>query len=139
MIEVRLSLAEARWLLGNLGLVPSPDSPLRDPMEGAGEAPAGSTAEANILQGLSERGAVTKDRAVNPFLSAALTWLARPEKVWSLSLMGRGGAEVVHLAFREDAAVECKRDPTGVRLRFPLAGSEGGRWLALHVDGGGHD
>ncbi len=139
MIEVRLSLAEARWLLGTLGLEPAPGSPLGDPMAGAGEAPEGSTAEANILRGLSERGAVTKDRAVNPFLSAALTWLARPEKVWSLSLMGRGGAEVVHLAFREDAAVECRRDPSGVRLRFPLAVSEVGRWLALHVDGGGHD
>ena len=29
--------------------------------------------------------------------------------------------------------MECKRDPAGVRLRFPLAGSEVGRWLALHA------
>jgi len=136
MIEVRLSLSEARWLCQMLDLKPSADSPLRDPLAVIAEVPAGSTAEAKVAEALTARGLLLAGRRVNPLAAAAMEWLARPEVVWNLALFGRGGAEAVHLAFREGAAVECRREASGLRLRFPLPESEARAWLGLQVEGG---
>ncbi len=138
MIEATLNPTQARWLLQTLGLEPSPDSPLRDPVAGAGDVPAGSSAEGQLLSELAARGVLLADRRVNPFVAAALRWLASPERVWTLSLFGRGGAEVVHLAFREGSAVECRRSPEALRLRFPLAEEEARAWVASRMAGGSH-
>jgi hypothetical protein len=138
MIEATLNPTQARWLLQTLGVEPSPDSPLRDPVSGAGEVPPGSTAEGKLVQELASKGLLMPDRRVNPFAAAALRWLASPERVWTLSLFGRGGAEVVHLAFREGSAVECRRSSEGLRLRFPLAEEEARGWVASKMAGGGH-
>jgi hypothetical protein len=136
MIEARLSLPEARWMLQLMNLGPSPDSPLRDPLALVAEVPGGSSVESELAGALTARGLLLPGRRVNPFAAAALRWLAQPEVVWSLALFGRGGAEAIHLAFREGAAVECRRGPSGLRLRFPLPANEAREWLALQVEGG---
>jgi hypothetical protein len=136
MIEARLSLSEARWMLELINLEASPDSPLRDPLAVIAEVPGGSTVEAKLAEALTARGLLLSGRRVNPFAAAALKWLAQPEIVWSLALFGRGGAEAVHLAFREGTAVECRRGPSGLRLRFPLPEGEAREWLAFQVEGG---
>lgn len=138
MIETRLSLSEARWVLQTLGLEPSQDSPLRDPLAVVAEAPPGSTAESKLAEALAARGLLLPGRRINPFVAAALRWLARPEVVWNLALFGGGGAEAVHLVFGEGAAVECRREPAGIRLRFPLPEAEARGWLDLQVGGGRH-
>jgi hypothetical protein len=138
MIEVRLTLAEARWLMQVMNLNPSGDSPLADPLAGGSEIPPGSTAERRVREGLASRGLLLQENAVNPFVASALRWLAAPEETWSLSLFGRGGASVVHLAFREGVAVECRRDGAGFTLRFPLPETEARTWLSAHWGGGGH-
>lgn len=136
MIETRLSLSEARWMLQALDLEPSSNSPLHDPLAVVAEVPGGSSAEANLAEALTTRGLLLSGRRVNPFAAAALKWLAQPEAVWSLALFARGGAEAVHLAFREGTAVECRRESSGLRLRFPLHESEARGWLDLQVEGG---
>lgn len=136
MIEVRLSLSEARWMCQTLGLEPSSESPLRDPLAVVAEVPAGSTAETKLAEALTARGLLLPGRRVNPLAAAAMEWLARPETVWNLALFGHGGAEAVHLAFREGAAVECRRKASGLQLRFPLPESEAREWLGLQVEGG---
>lgn len=136
MIETRLSLSEARWMLQTLKLEPSSDSPLRDPLAVVAEVPEGSTVEVKLAEALTARGLLLPGRRINPFAAAALKWLAQPEVVWNLALFGRGGAEAVHLAFREGAAVECRREPSGLRLRFPLPETEARGWLGLQVGGG---
>jgi hypothetical protein len=138
MIEHVLDLAEARWILQVLGLEPAPDSPLRDALSAVPEVPKGSPAEDKVIQGLQGRGLVTRAGAPNPFASAALVWLASPEKVWCLALFGPGGAEAVHLAFREGSAVECRRELGGLRLRYPLPEEDAAAWLKLRAEGGGH-
>lgn len=136
MIETRLSLSEARWMLRALDLEPSRDSPLRDPLAVVAEAPQGSTAESKLAEALMARGLLLPGRRVNPFAAAALRCLARPEVVWNLALFGGGGAEAVHLAFAKGAAVECRREPAGLRLRFPLPTAEARGWFDLQVGGG---
>ena len=138
MIEARLTLAEARWMMQALNLQPSGDSPLAEPLASVAEVPTGSTAESRVKQGLASRGLLLQGNAVNPFAASALRWLAAPQEVWSLSLFGRGGAWVVHLAFREGSAVECRRDGTGFTLRFPLPEMEARAWLAAQMGGGSH-
>ncbi len=139
MIETRLSLGEARYLLQVLDLKLAPESPLADPLGGAAEVPAGSTAEAGVTKSLTSRGLLLSDGAPNPFAAAAMVWLAQPEKAWTLSLFGRGGAAMVHLAFKGGSAVECRRDAEGFLLRYPLPEAEAEGWLRLHLDGGPHD
>lgn len=136
MIEARLSLSEARWMLQLMTLEPTPESPLRDPLAVVAEVPGGSTVEAKLAEALTTRGLLLSGRRVNPFVAAALKWLAQPEVVWNLALFGRGGAEAVHLAFRDGTAVECRREPSGLRLRFPLPESDARQWLADQVEGG---
>lgn len=136
MIEHALDLAEARWILQALGMEPSEASPLRDPLSAVSEVPKGSPAEEKVVRGLQGRGLVTRSGAPNPFAAAALAWLASPEKVWCLALFGPGGAETAHLAFREGSAVECRREPGGLRLRYPLPEEEAAAWLALRAEGG---
>jgi hypothetical protein len=138
MIEVRLSLAEARWLLQALDLRPSGDSPLADPLAGVAELPGGSSAEARVKEGLASRGILVAGGTVNPFAAEALRWLAGPEETWALSLFGRGGAALVHLVFREGMAVECRRDAAGFTLRFPLPEAEAREWLRAQMGGGTH-
>jgi len=135
MIEARLSLSEARWMLQLMNLEPSPDSPLRDPLGVVAEVPGGSSVETKLAEALTTRGLLLSGRRINPFAAAAMKWLAQPEVVWNLALFGRGGAEAVHLAFREGAAVECRREPSGLRLRFPLPESEAREWLTVQVEG----
>jgi hypothetical protein len=137
MIEHALDLAEARWILQTLGLQPSGDSPLLDPLSSVPEVPKGSPAEEKVVKRLQARGLATREGSPNPFAAAALTWLASPQKVWCLSLFGPGGAELVHLAFREGSAVECRRDASGVRLRYPLPEEDALAWLSLRTGGGG--
>lgn len=136
MIEARLSLSEARWMLQLMTLEPTPESPLRDPLAVVAEVPGGSTVEAKLAEALTTRGLLLSGRRVNPFVAAALKWLAQPEVVWNLALFGRSGAEAVHLAFRDGTAVECRREPSGLRLRFPLPESDARQWLADQVEGG---
>jgi len=136
MIEARLSLSEARWMLQLMTLEPTPESPLRDPLAVVAEVPGGSTVEAKLAEALTTRGLLLSGRRVNPFVAAALKWLAQPAVVWNLALFGRGGAEAVHLAFRDGTAVECRREPSGLRLRFPLPESDARQWLADQVEGG---
>jgi hypothetical protein len=138
MIEVRLSLAEARWLMQAMNLRPSGDSPLADPLASVAEVPAGSTAERRVMEGLASRGLLLHGNVLNPFATSALRWLAAPQEVWTLSLFGRGGACVVHLAFREGAAVECRRDGAGLTLRFPLPEKEARIWLGAQMGAGSH-
>lgn len=136
MIETRLTLVEAKWALQRLGAVPSEDSPLRDPLAGIGEIPEGSPAEARLMKDLASKALLSSSGAPNPFLAAALLWLAQPDRVWSLSLFGPGGAEVLHLAFREGSCVEVRRSSAGFRLRYPLAADEAASWLELRTRGG---
>lgn|GEM_PF-2070797 len=136
MIESRLTLAEARWILQSMDLAPAAESPLLDPLSSVPEVPAGSPAEKKTKRGLLSRGLLTPAGEPNPLAAAALAWLASPEKVWCLSLFGPGGAEVVHLAFREGCAVECRREREGFRLRYPLPEEEAESWLDLRASGG---
>jgi hypothetical protein len=136
MIESDFTLAEARWILQFMDVQPSGDSPLLDPLFSVPEVPAGSPAEEKIKKGLLSKGLLTLKGEPNPFAAAALAWLASPEKVWCLSLFGPGGAEVVHLAFREGSAAECRRERGGFRLRYPLPEEEAQAWLELRASGG---
>jgi hypothetical protein len=138
MIEISLTLAEARWVLQSSGITPRMPSPILEPVEAVPEIPPSSPAETGLVQALQARGLAGPGGAPNPFLSAALEWLSVPDRVWSLSLFGRGGAEMVHLALKEDAAVECRRSADGFRLRFPVPASEAEEWLSLRLRGGAH-
>ncbi len=138
MIEIRLSLAETRWALQRSVIAPRMPSPILEPVEAVPEVPSPSPAESEIVKSLQARGLAGTDGSPNPLLSAALEWLSAPDRVWSLSLFGRGGAEMVHLAMREDAGVECRRSAEGFRLRFPVPASEAEEWLSLRMRGGAH-
>jgi hypothetical protein len=139
MIEVTLSLTEARWAMARTGIEqPSPDSPLADPLALVEAAPEGSPAEQAVIRGLESRGLALSGGSVNPFLAAALEALAVPEKVWCLSLFGPAGAEMVHLAFKDGDAVECRRSSKGFALRFPLRAAEAKNWLDTRIQGARH-
>lgn len=137
MIEVTLSLSEARWILDRLGIAPRDPSPLREPLEGTVPPPQDSPASKKIEADLRSRGFLIGE-VPNPFTAAALAFAAAPERVFSLALFGPGGAEAYHLAQKEGAAVEVVREPSGLRLRFPLDAGEVEAWVALRTAGGGH-
>lgn len=137
MIEVALSLPEARWILDRMGLTPREPSPLREPLQGTAPAPEGSPAYRKLEADLAARGLVLEG-APNPFVGTALAFAAAPERVWSLVLFGPGGAEAFHLAEKEGTAVEVVRGPLGLRLRFPLSAEEAEGWVALRSRGGAH-
>ncbi len=134
MIESQLSLAESRWLLQRLQLAPTPDSPLREPLERVAAAPAASPAENDLVTALTGRGLVLP-AGINPLLATALEWLTRPERVLTLTAFGPEAAGVVHLALREGSGVECLRTPTGFRLRYPLTTEDLEHWVQIHVKG----
>ncbi|MGC8762803.1 MAG: ESX secretion-associated protein EspG [Acidobacteriota bacterium] len=137
MIELTLSLSEARWILDRMGIEPRDPSPLREPLEGTAPAPEGSPAFQTIEAGLRARG-LAGGGSPNPFAAAALVFAATPQRVYTLALFGPGGAEAYHLAEREGSAVEVVRGPGGLRLRFPLDAADVESWVALRTKGGGH-
>jgi hypothetical protein len=137
MMDLSLSLSEARWILDRMGIEPRDPSPLREPLEGTAPAPEDSPAARKIEADLRARGLVVGD-APNPFAATALAFAATPERVFCLALFGPGGAEAFHLVEKDGAAVEVVREPGGLRLRFPLDPDEAEAWVDLRTRGGGH-
>lgn len=135
MIETRLLASEARWLLDSLGLTPREPSPLTEALASIDPVPSDSPAAGAAAAALHRRGIVSSAGSANPFVATALAWLAAPERVWSLSVFGPGGAELVHLAFRDGAAVECRRGSDELVLRYPFAADEATGWLERHAGG----
>jgi hypothetical protein len=135
MIETRLTASEARWLVDNLGLTPGEPSPLAEVLATIDPVPPASPAAGAAVAALRQRGIVDSSGSPNLFVATALAWLSDPERVWSLSVFGPGGAQLVHLAFRSGAAVECRRGPDDLTLRYPFAADEATSWLERHAGG----
>ena len=117
---------------------PTPDSPLADPFGMVEPAAEGSPAEQDLIKALRSRGLVVESGSVNPFIAAALELLSQPERVWCLALFGPEGAEMVHMAFKESDAVECRRGSKGFTLRFPIPAREAKIWLDERIKGARH-
>lgn len=136
MIETRLSRVECAFVLSQLGIAPSAQSPLADHLASAAVPPTGSPAETAIASALVGRGLAAADGTPDPYLATALEWLADPERVHTLTQFGPGGVESIHLAVASGMAVECRRLTDGLVLRFPLPEAEIAPWLALRIEGG---
>ena len=95
MIEAVLTLAEARWILQSAELPPDDLSPLAEPLQAVPEVPAGSPAETQVTEGLRKKGLLDGEGRPNPFVATALEWLATPERVVALALLGPGGSEML--------------------------------------------